>query len=93
MAEEIAEIIEYDMSRDEPILETAVTLDALRTHSREFLFRGESIGARHPRMRQIVGDYLTARLGTDGGEVTDEDRREWASAYREIARSARYVYR
>lgn len=91
MADEVASVIEWDGAQAEPLLTTGRSLDQLRTRTREFLCRGESLGERHPRVRQIVGDYLETKLGTAGGSITPEQRAAWVSAYREIARSARHA--
>ena len=89
MSDEVANVIEWDGAQTEPILTTGRSLDQLRTRTREFLCRGESLGERHPKMRQIVGDYLETKLGTAGGNITPEQRAAWVAAYREVARSAR----
>jgi hypothetical protein len=91
MADEIASVIEWDGKQESPLLSTGRALDAMRTRTREFMCRGESLGDRHPRMRQIVGDYLMVMLGTSGNAVTEEQRAEWVKAYREVARAARHA--
>lgn len=91
MADEIANIIEWDGAQETPALTTGRSLDALRTKTREFMCRGQSLGERHPVMRQIVSNYLDTQLGSSGGEVTAEQRTKWVKAYREIARSARHA--
>jgi len=91
MADEIANVIEYDGEQEEPLLGTGLALDALRTRTREFVLQGQSLGQRHPAMRNIVAGYLESELGTSGGAITNEQRAKWVSAYREIARSARHA--
>ena len=71
-----------------PVLTTGNKLDTLRTRSREMFCRGESIGDRQPKMRDLVARFLDSRLGVSGGPVTPEQRAAWVSAYREIARAA-----
>lgn len=87
----VADMIEWDGSQPEPMLTTGRALDQLRTRTREFLCRGESIGERNPRVRQIVGDFLESHLGTSGGSVTPEQRAAWVKAYREVSRASRYA--
>ena len=91
MAAAVAEMIEWDGKQPEPLLTTAHSLDQLRTRTREFLCKGESIGERNPKVRQIVGDFLESHLGTSGGAITPEQRASWVSAYREVSRAARYA--
>lgn len=89
MADEIANVIEWDGQREEPVLTTGFALDKFRTSTREFLCRGESLGDRHPELRERVAAYLDEQLGDDGGDLTPEQRENWVDAYRVIARSAR----
>ena len=91
MADEVGGVIEWDGRQAEPKLTTGKALDQLRTRTREFLCRGESLGERHPRMRQIVADYLETKLGVAGGTITPEQRAAWVAAYREVSRAARHV--
>ena len=89
LASEIANAIEWDGSREEPVLTTGFALDQLRTRSRELMCEGVSLGQKHPLLCERVAEYLTEKLGTSGGEVTSEQRGKWVAAYREIARAAR----
>lgn len=91
MADEVAGVIEYDGKQEKPLLTTGHQLDQLRTRTREWLMRGESLGERQPKVRQIVGEYLEAKLGHSGGEITAAQRDSWVAAYRDIARSARHA--
>lgn len=91
MADEVANVIEFDGKQDKPLLATGHQLDQLRTRTREYLLRGESLGERQPKVRQIVGEYLEAKLGHSGGEITAAQRDSWVAAYRDIARSARHA--
>lgn len=91
MASEIADVIEWDGMQSEPLLTTGVALDQMRTRTREFLCRGESLGEKYPLLRQKVASYLDEQVGNDGGELTPEARDKWVNAYRDIARSASAV--
>ena len=91
MASEIADVIEWDGMQSEPLLTTGVALDQMRTRTREFLCKGESLGEKYPVLRQKVASYLDEQVGNDGGELTPEARVKWVKAYRNIARSARAV--
>ena len=85
---EIADVIDWDALMGSPVLTTGHKLDTLRTRSREMFCRGESIGDRQPKMRDLVAKFLDSRLGVSGGPVTPEQRAAWVAAYREIARAA-----
>lgn len=92
MSGSLADMIEWDGQQAEPLLKTGRALDELRTRARQFICEGKSLGEKHPKMCEIVGDYLQSQLGDDGGEITPEQRAAWVNAYREIARSARYAF-
>jgi hypothetical protein len=92
-ADEIASEIEHDGMQSEPFLRTAAAFDELRTRTRALLCRGESIGDRQPRVREVLDKYLTEQLGTSGGPVGQEQRSKWVSCYREIGRAAADVSR
>lgn len=89
MASEIADVIEWDGMQEQPLLDTGFALDQMRTKTREFMCRGESLGEKHPLLCERVSEYLTDELGNDGGVVSDQQRAAWVSCYREIARAAR----
>ena len=91
MCSEIADVIEWDGMQDTPLLTTGTALDAFRTRTRKFLCRGESIGDRQPAVRDAIAGYLDQELGNSGGEISQEDRAKWVSAYRGIAESARHA--
>ena len=91
MSDAIADMIEWDGTQAEPFFKTGKSLDQLRTRTRQFMCGGESLGQRHPKVGELVGAYLTDKLGEGGGEITPEQRDAWVAAYREIARSARHA--
>lgn len=88
LAGELAEEIEYDGAQSEPALKTGLQLDYLRTRARDLRCRGDSIGDRHPRVREAIKDYLEQELGTSGGPITPELRAKWVDAYRTVSESA-----
>lgn len=89
MADEIANVIEWDGQQDEPLMTTGFAIDRMRTTTRELLCRGESLGSKHPRVCERVCEFLDAEVGNDGGELTAQQRAAWVIAYREISRAAR----
>jgi hypothetical protein len=72
----------------EPRLRTAAALDDLRICAREIRLRGDSLGARQPKVKAEIDRYMTNTLGTDGGPITPEQRAQWVAAFRTIARAA-----
>jgi hypothetical protein len=87
-AEELASEIEHDGMSPEPFFKSGVHFDELRTRTRILFCRGQSIGDRQPKVRDILDKYLTDAVGTSGGPIAPEDRAKWVSAYREIGRAA-----
>lgn len=87
LCESLAEAIEYDGTIAAPRLKTGVALDDLRVAAADYRMQGVSIGARQPKVRQAIQDYLEGKLGTSGGPISVEARRAWVSAFRDIARA------
>lgn len=87
-ADELASEIEFDGMAAEPFLKNGSQLDDLRTRARLLLCRGQSIGDRQPRVRELLDQHLTKAVGTSGGPLGPEQRSAWVAAYREIGRAA-----
>ena len=84
---EIGDCIEYDGTLPDPRLKTGVAFDDLRIAAREARLRGESLGARQPKVREAIHTYLDETVGTSGGPVTPADRAKWVAAMRDISRA------
>lgn len=106
LCDELAACIEWDEVQKDPRLTTGVAIDELRIAAREGRMRGDSIGDRHPLVRDSVRDYLDRTLGepttdasgrtvyrTPGGPLTPEQRSRWKSALRTVARAAEAAIR
>lgn len=87
LTSEIGDCIEYDGTLPDPRLKTGVAFDDLRIAAREARLRGESLGARQPKVREAIHNYLDEVVGTSGGPVTPADRAKWVSAMRDISRA------
>jgi len=84
---EVGDCIEYDGTRPDPRLKTGVAFDDLRIAAREARLRGESLGARQPKVKEAIHAYLDEAVGTSGGPVTPADRAKWVAAMRDISRA------
>ncbi|TWT34708.1 hypothetical protein [Blastopirellula retiformator] len=91
LCDSIAAVIEYDAARSQPQLRSGVQLENLRMIARETQLSGGSYAAKYPRLGGEIKTYLDARLGVDGGGLSDDRRRNWINAYRQLAKSARYA--
>lgn len=92
LCDELASCIEWDGQHDQR-LKTGVAFDELRIAAREMRCRGDSIGARQPKVRDAVHKFLDDAVGTSGGPVTPESRAAWVSALRDLSRAAADVTR
>lgn len=88
LCSELAEEIEFDGSQSAPLFRTGVAVDELRRAARSLRCRGVSIGDRQPKARDKIATYLDAKVGTDGGPLSNEQRTAWVAAYRDIGRAA-----
>lgn len=88
LTDELGAVVEYDGMQPEPRLRTGAALDDLRMCAREIRLRGDSLGARQPKVRAEIDRYMTDTLGTDGGPITPEQRARWVASFRTIARAA-----
>lgn len=88
ICDELANEIEWDDRQEDPLLKTGVAFDELRIRSRQLLCRGESLGEKHPLVRDAIEHYLNEHAGTSGGPLTPEAKAKWIAAYRDVARAA-----
>lgn len=90
LCSELADEIEFDTTQPESerLYKTGVAVDELRKAARVLRCRGLSIGDRQPKARDAIAAYLDAKVGTDGGPLTAEQRTAWVAAYRDIGRAA-----
>jgi hypothetical protein len=84
---EIGDILAYDGTRAEPRMKTGVAFDDLRVAVREGRMRGESLGARQPKVKEAIHTYLDETVGTSGGPVTPAERAKWVAAMQDISRA------
>lgn len=87
LCDELANIIEWDGTQEEPRLKSGVAFDELRVAAREGRCRGESVGQRQPHARAAIEEFLNAAVGTSGGPIGPEGRNKWVAAYRELGRA------
>jgi len=88
LTDELAFWIEFDGMQPEPRLKTGVAFDELRVAAREGRMRGESIGARQPKVKNAIDEFMTKTTGTYGGPIGPADRSNWVSSLRTISKAA-----
>lgn len=95
LLDELAAEIEYDGTKPEDVrlIKTGAAVDDLRIRARELRCRGESLGQKHPLVRDAIKDFLDHAAGTAGGPLSPAQRAAWVAAYREIAKAATNVAR
>ena len=85
LCDELAIELEDDGKRPAPWYTTGIQIEELRSRAREGRMRGESLGARQPHAKKLIGDYMTQKLGVNPGELTN--RSEWVACFRDISRA------
>lgn len=84
----LGDAIEDDAKLAKPFFSNGVQLDDLRRRARIYMFRGGSLQARYPDLPTAVDSFMTARVGTSGGPLDNEQRRKWVAALRELGGAA-----
>jgi len=86
LCEELAAVVEWDGMQTAPRLTTGISIEDLRIAARDGRLRGDSIGARQPKLRDAIHKYLDEHAGDYGGEITPAQRSAWVAAFREVSR-------
>jgi hypothetical protein len=89
----LAEYIEYDGQRPEPLLKTGVQIDDLRLALRQTRTKGWSFLTKYPDLKEPLETFFTKELGAEGGPIDAAKRSKWVSAMRTLATSAEYAAR
>ena len=84
----LGDAIEDDAKLATPFFKNGIQLDDLRRRARIYMFRGGSLQARYPDLPTAVDSFMTARVGTSGGPLDNEQRRKWVAALRELGAAA-----
>jgi hypothetical protein len=87
----LAECLEYDGSRTDPLIKTGVQIDELRRSFRQVRTGGWSFLHQYPELGTSVDQFLTTEIGTSGGPLTPEQRRKWIDSMRRLEASANYA--
>jgi len=90
---ELADAIEYDGTRATPRITTGAQVEELRTAAREARMKGESLGARQPRVKAAIQKYLDEHAGTEAGELTPAMRSAWVKSFRDVSTAAEAAIR
>lgn len=87
----VAEYLEYDGTRPEPLIKTGVQIDELRRSLRQTRTKGWSFLPRYPELHGQLESFLTEQLGTAGGPIDATQRAKWVAAMRQLAACAEYA--
>jgi hypothetical protein len=87
----LADTLEYDGTRPQPLLKTGVQIDELRRNVRQLRMHGGSFLPRYPQLGLELDAFLTAAVGTSGGPIDATQRAKWITALRQLAACAQYA--
>lgn len=87
----VAEYLEYDGTRAEPLITTGVQIDDFRRSLRQTRMKGWSFLAQYQHLAPALEQFLTAEVGPEGGPFTAEQRAKWVAAMRQLEASALYA--
>jgi hypothetical protein len=88
LCDELAACLEFDGSQAAPRIKTGAAVEDLRTAARECRMKGESLGARQPKVKAAIQKHLDEVAGDDGGPLSPAARAAWVAAFRDVARAA-----
>jgi hypothetical protein len=91
ICDSLADYLEYDGTRPQPLLKTGVQIDEFRRAIRQTRTKGWSFLVQYPRLEAPLEAHFTAAVGTSGGPVTPEQRAKWVTALRQVAACAEYA--
>lgn len=87
----VADYLEYDGTREQPLIKTGVQVDEFRRALRQTRTRGWSFLAKYPDLGRSLEDFLTQQLGTSGGPIDKAQRDKWVSVMRQVQACAAYA--
>lgn len=87
----VAEYLEYDGTRAEPLIKTGVQVDDLRRALRQTRTKGWSFLTKYPGLEGELETFFTRHLGTSGGPIEKAERDKWVAALRQVATCADYA--
>lgn len=89
----LADYLEYDGSRTQPLIKTGVQIDEFRRGLRQTRTKGWSFLTTYPELGPAVEQFLTREVGTSGGPISAEQRQKWITAMRQLAASSEHAAR
>jgi hypothetical protein len=89
----LADYLEYDGTRSEPLIKTGVHVDEFRRGLRQTRTKGWSFLVKYPGLEKELETFLTAQVGTSGGPIDKPQRDKWVAAMRQVATCAEYAAR
>jgi hypothetical protein len=87
----VAEYLEYDGTRQEPLIKTGVQIDDLRRALRQTRTKGWSFLTKYPGLEGELETFFTRHLGTSGGPIEKAERDKWVAALRQVSACAEYA--
>lgn len=91
ICDSLADYLEYDGTRPQPLLKTGVQIDEFRRSLRQTRTKGWSFLTQYPGLDKPLDAHFTAAVGTSGGPITGETRAKWVIALRQAAACAEYA--
>ncbi len=84
----LAKYMEEDANLKQPFLKYGVQFDDVRRRARTYLFNGNTLATKYPKLPTALDTHLFSRLGDSGDKVDAEQRRKWVAAFRELGAGA-----
>ena len=88
LAGEMASIVRWDGEQSAPVIGSGIAMERFRELASLGMCAGQTVGQRHPRVREAIRAYLDATATASGKPFTPEARAKWVAALAEVQRAA-----
>lgn len=83
--------LEDDWRASKPFIENGVQVDNLRLIARKIRTKNQSLAEAYPALPKVLEEHFVRHVGTSGGPLTDETKRGWLEAFKQLAECSDYA--
>lgn len=91
LCQALHDYLEDDWRADKPFLNQGVQVDNLRIIARKVRTKNQSLSESYPALSGVLEEHFTRHVGKSGGPLTDETKRGWLEAFKQLAECSEYA--